>query len=219
MSILQKPEAIFFDHDGTLVDTEPLWAIAKETVSQAHGKVWSEQDTLDALGRPMQVTYDIMRANGVPLSDQQIYEGLVASILQQLEDADFDFLPGIEGLLREISAAGIPCAIVTNATRHIAERTAGMAPEGLFRTIVTNDDVSHPKPDPEPYLLAAERLGVNPARCVVLEDSPSGVASAKAAGMRVLVLPGMQPVAKSVGDMYVDHADLSLEKILILINS
>ncbi|MBM7052016.1 HAD family phosphatase [Rothia sp. ZJ1223] len=219
MTTSQKPAAILFDHDGTLVDTEPLWARAKEDVAHAHGKQWSEQDTLDALGKPMQVTYDIMKANGVALSDEQIYDGLVSSILGQLDDTQIEFLPGVEKLLQDVHEAGIPAAIVTNATRHIAERTAAMAPEGLFRTIVTNDDVTNPKPDPEPYLLAAQRLGVEPSECIALEDSPSGVASAKAAGMKVIVLPGMQPVKEGEGNLHVSHGELTFKALLILNNS
>lgn len=219
MSDYVYPEAILFDHDGTLVDTEPVWAEAKEAISHKYGKEWSEQDTLDALGQPMQVTYDILRRNGVPLSDEEIYDALVNHAIEHAKNESVELLPGVAGLLQEVADAGIPCAIVTNATRHIAEVTASLAPEGLFKTIVTNDDVKNAKPDPEPYLLAAQRLGVDPTKCVAVEDSPSGVASATAAGLKVVVVPGMQPVPEGKGDLRIKHEDLSFDQILKLNNS
>ena len=185
------PEAVLFDHDGTLVDTEPVWARAKEEVAAEFDAVWTEQDTLACLGQPMSMTVDRLRELVVA------QEGI-------------GFLPGIEPLLREVADAGIPAAIVTNATTEIARVTASRAPEGLFRTVIGDEDVQRPKPDPQPYLLAAERLGVDITRCVVVEDSPSGVAAAEAAGARVVVVPGMQPVPDGAGDARAEHEQLSL---------
>lgn len=204
------PEAVLFDHDGTLVDTEPVWARAKEEVAAEFDAVWTEQDTLACLGQPMSMTVDRLRELGVRLTPEEIVRRLVATGQQVVAQEGIGFLPGIEPLLREVADAGIPAAIVTNATTEIARVTASRAPEGLFRTVIGDEDVQRPKPDPQPYLLAAERLGVDITRCVVVEDSPSGVAAAEAAGARVVVVPGMQPVPDGAGDARVRHEELTL---------
>ena len=153
---------------------------------------------------------DRLRELGVRLSPEEIVRRLAATGQQVVAQEGIGFLPGIEPLLREVADAGIPAAIVTNATTEIARVTASRAPEGLFRTVIGDEDVQRPKPDPQPYLLAAERLGVDITRCVVVEDSPSGVAAAHAAGARVVVVPGIQPVSDGAGDARAEHEQLSL---------
>ena len=193
------PAAILFDHDGTLVDTEPVWAAAKVALTAEFGGTWTEQDTLDCLGLSMQFTLDRLRERGVNLPDEEINDRLVAKVREALAQQPVEFLPGIERFLSEVREAQIPAAVVTNATTSVARRTANAAPEGTFSVIIGNDETTHPKPDPQPYLLAAERLGVDPTQCVALEDSPSGVRSATAAGTRVLVVPGELEVPAGLG--------------------
>ena len=168
------PAAILFDHDGTLVDTEPVWAAAKVALAAEFGGTWTEQDTLDCLGLSMQFTLDRLRERGVNLPDEEINNLLVAKVHETLAQQPVEFLPGIERFLSEVREAQIPAAVVTNATTSVARRTANAAPEGTFSVVIGNDETTHPKPDPQPYLLAAERLGVDPTQCVALEDSPSG---------------------------------------------
>ena len=127
-----------------------------------------------------------------------------------------EFLPGIERFLTQVRDAQIPAAIVTNATTSIAQRTADAAPEGTFSVIIGNDETTHPKPDPQPYLLAAQRLGVEPSRCVALEDSPSGVRSATAAGMKVIVVPGELEVPAELGNARMLHTELTLDAVRAL---
>ena len=109
------PEAVLFDHDGTLVDTEPVWARTKEEVAAEFDAVWTEQDTLACLGQPMSMTVDRLRELGVRLSPEEIVRRLAATGQQVVAQEGIGFLPGIEPLLREVADAGIPAAIVTNA--------------------------------------------------------------------------------------------------------
>ena len=176
------PAAILFDHDGTLVDTEPVWAAAKQELATDFGGTWTEQDTLDCLGLSMQFTLDRLRERGVNLPDEQINDLLVGKVREALSHCEVEFLHGIEPFLREVRDAHIPAAIVTNATTSIARRTADAAPEGTFSVIIGNDETTHPKPNPQPYLLAAERLGVDPTQCVAIEDSPLGCAQCNRCG-------------------------------------
>ena len=210
------PAAILFDHDGTLVDTEPVWAAAKVALTAEFGGTWTEQDTLDCLGLSMQFTPDRLRERGVNLPDEEINDLLVAKVHETLAQQPVEFLPGIERFLAEVREAQIPAAVVTNATTSVARRTANAAPEGTFSVVIGNDETTHPKPDPQPYLLAAERLGVDPTQCVALEDSPSGVRSATAAGMRVIVVPGELEVPAELGTVRLKHEELTLEAVRAL---
>ena len=210
------PAAILFDHDGTLVDTEPVWAAAKVALAADFGGTWTEQDTLDCLGLSMQFTLDRLRERGVNLPDQEINDRLVAKVREALAHQPVEFLPGIERFLSEVREAQIPAAVVTNATTSVAQRTANAAPEGTFSVIIGNDETTHPKPDPQPYLLAAERLGVDPTQCVAIEDSPSGVRSATVAGMRVIVVPGELEVPAELGTARFKHEELTLEAVRAL---
>lgn len=207
------PAAILFDHDGTLVDTEPVWAAAKVALAADFGGTWTKQDTLDCLGLSMQFTLDRLRERGVNLPDEEINNLLVAKVHETLAQQPVEFLPGIERFLAEVREAQIPAAVVTNATTSVARRTASAAPEGTFSVVIGNDETTHPKPDPQPYLLAAERLGVDPTQCVALEDSPSGVRSATAAGMRVIVVPGELEVPEGLGTVRLKHEELTLEAV------
>ncbi|OFN72489.1 phosphoglycolate phosphatase [Rothia sp. HMSC078H08] len=210
------PAAILFDHDGTLVDTEPVWAAAKVALAAEFGGTWTEQDTLDCLGLSMKFTLDRLRERGVNLPDEEINDLLVAKVHETLAQQPVEFLPGIERFLSEVREAQIPAAVVTNATTSVARRTANAAPEGTFSVVIGNDETTHPKPDPQPYLLAAERLGVDPTQCVALEDSPSGVRSATAAGMRVIVVPGELEVPAELGTVHLKHEELNLEAVRAL---
>lgn len=210
------PAAILFDHDGTLVDTEPVWAAAKVALAAEFGGTWTEQDTLDCLGLSMQFTLDRLRERGVNLPDEEINNLLVAKVHETLAQQPVEFLPGIERFLLEVREAQIPAAVVTNATTSVARRTANAAPEGTFSVIIGNDETTHPKPNPQPYLLAAERLGVDPTQCVAIEDSPSGVRSATAAGMRVIVVPGELEVPAELGTARMSHEELNLEAVRAL---
>ena len=216
---MSRLEAIFFDHDGTLVDTEPLWAEAKTALTAEFGATWTEQDTLMALGKPAAVTFARMQELGADVSADELYDRLKAKMSVLLKDAHMELLPGIEALLAQVAEAGVPAGIVTNATAEVAANTAKLAPEGLFKTLVTDEQVTHAKPNPEPYLLAARNLGVDPANCVAVEDSASGAQSAMSAGMKVVVVPGMIKVPEHLGHARYAHTELTLEKIQALIEN
>lgn len=209
------PSAVLFDHDGTLVDTEPLWERAKQNLAAEHGAVWTAEDTDATLGRPVAATLERLRRIGVRLGDDDLFAAVFEHSVRVLEGERLEFIDGIGALLDELAAAGIPAAIVTNASSAMARHTASAAPEDLFQVVVGTDEYAEgvrPKPDPDAYLTAARRLGVDPARCVVVEDSPAGAAAGVAAGIPVVVVPGAQRVAPGPGITHVArHRDLTLE--------
>lgn len=215
MSPRTFPQAVLFDHDGTLVDTEPIWGRAKARFAAENGGTWDEADTLATIGLPARVTVDRLRANGVTeLDDDALITGLLKVSEEEVRATPPELIAGMPELLQEIADAGLPTAIVTNAAREMGEHTAMLAPEGLFDVVIGNEEAEGgvaPKPSPEGYLEAARRLRVDPTECVVLEDSPSGVAAAQAAGMTVVVLPGAVAVDADQGTVHVnDHRQVTL---------
>lgn len=215
MTATAFPQAVLFDHDGTLVDTEPLWEMGKQRLTAEHGGTWTERDTDDTLGRPLAKTIERLGERGVPGSPEQVFEQFYTMLERVLRENPPTFIPGVQPLLRDLAEAGIPAAIVTNATSEVARYTASLAPEDLFRVIIGDEEVAQgvkPKPDPDAYLQATRQLGVAPEDCVVIEDSPSGVDSGVAAGIITVVVPGVQPVPERPGVVHVaGHEAVTLD--------
>jgi HAD superfamily hydrolase (TIGR01509 family) len=198
--------------DGLLVDTEPLWFETEIEVMARLGASWTKEDQNQLLGgsMPNTVRYLLSRA-ATPASPADIERWMTEGMLKRAADGRVEVLPGARELLAGVAAAGIPHALVTSSLRPLAQ--AILSGTGLvFPVTVTGDDVPVTKPDPAPYLLAAKLLGVDPARCVALEDSPNGTASATAAGCRVVAVPSFvdippapgRLVARSLCDVTVD---------------
>ncbi len=188
------PAAVLWDLDGTLVDTEPSWMAAEHALAAEHGATWTHQDALSVVGKDLRdsgrIIVDRMR---LPLTVDEVVQQLMASVVAALE-AGVEVRPGVAPLLAELGAAGVPCAVVTMSYDAIARSVVRALGENLFAAVVTGDAVTHGKPHPEPYLTAADRLGVAPQDCFAIEDSPTGAASADAAGCQVIVVPNMVEV-------------------------
>jgi len=185
--------------DGTLVDTEPCWIAAEQELVEAHGGSWSHEQAVQLFGLPLAAAAEVLREAGVGLPAEQVATALVSRVIAQVE-AGAPWQPGARELLAELAERGVPCALVTMSYRALAETVVGMCPPGSFAALVCGDEVTHHKPHAEPYLRAAEHLGVDVRRCVAIEDSLTGITSARAAGAatlgvgpggRVPVLPGL----------------------------
>ncbi|HEX8092275.1 HAD family hydrolase [Jatrophihabitans sp.] len=200
-------QAVLWDLDGTLVDTEPAWLAAEYRLVESFGGSWSTAHAQAIIGSALLDAAAYIRTHGgveLPLPE------IVDRMLVEVEAAvarEIAWRPGVRRLLADLRSAGVPCAMVTMSYESLARSVAGQLPPGTFRTLVTGDQVSRGKPDPEPYLMAAQRLGVQPSRCVAIEDSPTGVASAEAAGCVVLAVQNQVPVAAAPGRTVID--DLS----------
>jgi len=193
------PAAVLWDMDGTLVDTEPYWIACERELVGRYGHEWSDDDAHALVGNPLLVSAEIMRERGrVPLPAESIVEVLLDGVVARVQE-HVPFRPGARELLEALIAAGVPCALVTMSYRRFTDAVVAALPPGTFAVVVPGDEVTHGKPHPEPYLTAAARLGVEPGECVAIEDSPTGVASAVAAGVPTLAVEHLVTISPGPG--------------------
>ena len=191
--------AVLFDMDGLLVDTEPLWLETETGVMARLGAPWTPEDQQALLGGSMRRTVGYLLAKATrPAPPETVERWMMEGMLDRVRAGRVTVRPGARELLAAVAGAGLPYALVTSSQRAFAEAVLG-ATGMTFPVTVCGEDVTATKPDPEPYLLAAKLLGVAPERCVVLEDSPNGVASATAAGCRVVAVPSLVAIPAAPG--------------------
>lgn len=196
-------EAVFFDMDGLLVDSERVWLEIETGVMARLGAVWTPEHQAHLVGGSMERTIDYMLAvSGAEVPPDTVRSWMVGGMVARLS-AGVELMPGAVELLDAVRAEGVPAGLVTSSLGEIADAVLKVVGRERFDVIVTADDVTHPKPDPEPYLTAARLLGAEPVRCVVLEDSPSGVAAATAAGCAVVAVPSILPIEPAPGRLVV----------------
>jgi HAD superfamily hydrolase (TIGR01509 family) len=187
--------AVLFDMDGLLVDTEPIWNEVERRVMARLGGSWGPRDQEHLVGGPLSRTLRYMLGKAERPADPETVAGWMRSGLVELvREREVPLLPGAAGLLAGVAAEAVPHALVTSSERLVMQAVLESA-RLEFGVTVCADDVSHTKPDPEPYLLGAKLLGVSPEQCVVLEDSPNGIAAAEAAGCTVVAVPNVAEIA------------------------
>lgn len=180
--------AVLWDMDGTLIDSEPRWIQAQLELVAEHGGTWSYRDGLTLVGTDMVVTAERLQASGVQLPAADIIDRLTREVTASLADG-VAWRPGARELVGELRDQGVPQAIVTTSALSMTQVVADALPEGAIKALVTGEQVLRGKPDPEPYLVAARTLGVEPGRCVAIEDSPTGLTAAIAAGTIAIGIP------------------------------
>jgi HAD superfamily hydrolase (TIGR01509 family) len=207
--------AAIFDCDGTLVDSEPLARLAWERALAPYGYALTDADAESCVGLPYPRVHEYFAAR-VTLPAAEPFWTEFSGELFTLIDTELKPFDDAVDAARELRARGVPVAVASSSPRERLERTLGRA--GLldaFDVVVAGDEVEHGKPAPDMFLLAAARLGVRPATCIVIEDSPPGVQAGRAAGMFTLAVcrvPGTE-ASLAAADRVVDtvSADAILE--------
>lgn len=195
--------AVLWDMDGTLVDTEPYWINAEHEIVEAHGGTWSDEFAHELVGKDLMVSAQFIRDNSpITWEPERVIEELLIRVIAQVRE-HVPWRPGARELLESLREQGVPSALVTMSWRSFAEAVLDALPDGSFAVVVTGDEVERGKPHPEPYLRAADLLGVSPSDCVALEDSPTGVASAVAAGVPTVAIPHVVAVPEQPGAVQV----------------
>jgi len=206
--------AVIFDMDGLLLDTETLWHQAEVELFRRHGGEFTWDDKMAVIGTSYEHT-SVYFADRLGLPRERGAE-LVSEMLELMHGLvrrSVDARPGAVELVERLTALeGVGLGLASNSPRYLVDdalATAGLS--GAFEVIVTSDDVAHAKPAPDIYLLACERLGVHPADAIALEDSASGVAAAKSAGLTVIGVPQFAETDVSAADRVVDSLEDLLE--------
>jgi HAD superfamily hydrolase (TIGR01509 family) len=188
-------DAVLWDLDGTLVDTEPYWIETEFAMADRYDAAWSREHALNLVGNDLLDTGRYIREQmGLEASPEEIVEELLDGVVARVRN-QVPWRPGAVELLAALGAAGVPCALVTMSYERFVAPILSNLPAESFRVIVTGDSVSRGKPHPEPYLTAAAALDVPPEGCLAIEDSNTGAESAQAAGCTVLVVQNHVVVA------------------------
>lgn len=188
------PQAVLWDLDGTLIDTEPYWIAAEHALVTAHGGSWSEEQAHALVGAALPDSARTLQAAGVNMGVREIIDHLTGEVIAGLR-REIPWRPGALELLRANREAGIAQALVTMSERSIVDIIVAAMPEGLFDVTVAGDEVTAGKPNPTPYLrglqLLSEKLGreFTAERCIGLEDSLPGITAASGAGLHAVLIP------------------------------
>jgi HAD superfamily hydrolase (TIGR01509 family) len=191
---------VLFDMDGTLVDSEKVWEVALHELADRLGGRLSAPARARMVGTNMSVSMEILHDDiGRPDLDRAGSVAWLETRMGELFAAGMVWKPGAPELLAAVRAAGVPAALVTATRRRLVETALETIGRQYFAAVVCGDDTEETKPHPQPYLTAAALLGVPPARTVAIEDSPTGIESARAAGCVVLGIPSEVDLAGTAG--------------------
>jgi HAD superfamily hydrolase (TIGR01509 family) len=198
--------AVLFDMDGTLVETEQYWGEAMFELAGTLGGRMSDDARARTVGASIRVSMEVLHADlGLTRTEEQLQADArwIENRTAELMGAGISWRPGAAELVAEVRAAGLATALVTTTPRHLAEIVLQVITADLggdpFDVTICGDEVPARKPDPAPYLQAMQALAVEPAECVVIEDSQAGITAGLAAGAAVLGVPAMQSVAPAPG--------------------
>ncbi|WP_157091115.1 HAD family hydrolase [Nocardiopsis listeri] len=200
----RRLQAVLLDMDGTLIESEHLWNESEAELVAELGGVWTERDHLANVGNAATpVGRYIVELTGADLTPRQVADRLYDRFRAKLEQGA-ELRPGAKELVTMLSEAGVPVALVTSTERELVATAIGGIGLESFDDSVAGDEVEANKPHPDPYLRAARRLGVDPRRCVAVEDSVVGVTSAADAGCATVAIPNHIEVPPREGVVFRD---------------
>lgn len=208
--------AVFFDMDGLLVDSEPLWLISETQMMAEYGYQWLESDQAACLGGPLDCVGNYM--SGL-IGGKRDANSLMLEIVDRMVvkfEGDLSFMPGALELINDLRAKGVELTLVSASPRPLVDAVLENFEVNPFVRSISSNDVKVSKPNPEGYLLAASSGGQDISNCLILEDSLTGVTAAKASGAWVLAVPHLVPIEKSGRvDVTDSLANWSYEKLTL----
>jgi HAD superfamily hydrolase (TIGR01509 family) len=197
------PAAVIFDNDGLTLDTEHTWTRAETALYARYGTQFTLDHKREMLGTSGALSALAMERHlGQPGRGRELTVELRELVHSELDGTGVEPMPGVLELLRALRERDIPVGLATNSGRAFATRalrSAGL--DASFDAVVSAEEVEHPKPAPDVYLAAAAALGAEPSACVALEDSETGVAADRAAGMTVIGVPSFPGIDLSAADL------------------
>lgn len=213
-------QAVLLDMDGTLVDTEGFWWDAEVEVFAGLGHELADEWRQVVVGGPMTRSAGfLISATAADITLDELTVLLNAKFVERLE-LGVPLMPGARRLLTELAAHGVPTGLVSASHRSVIDRMLVSLGAEHFHVTLAGDELERTKPHPDPYLTAAARLGADPARCAVLEDTVTGVVSAEAAGCRVVAVPSVSPIEPAAGRTVVgslEEVDLKFLRSLVMV--
>jgi len=190
------PEAVVFDNDGLLLDTESVWTRAEQDLFERRGLEFTPANKRELVGASAEIAGGILeRRLGEPGRAIKLIEELNELVVAELEHG-VEAMVGARELLHALKQRGTPIGLVSNSPLAFVQRSLAIVGfHDRFDVVISAHEVAAPKPAPDPYLEACRRLGVEPGPDVVaLEDSPTGVAAARAAGLTVIGVPSLEGI-------------------------
>jgi HAD superfamily hydrolase (TIGR01509 family) len=190
-------EAVFFDMDGLMVDSEPEWFLSEIEVTKPFGYTWLESDQIACLGGPLSKVGQYMFDKcGQRNSPEYFTQTLIDTQVARMR-GNTPTMPGAVKLVRELQSHGVKTALVSASPRNIVDAVLDNLGHDLFPFSISSDDVVKTKPDPEAYLKAADMSGTNISNCLVFEDSITGMSAAIASGAYLVAVPHLVSIEES----------------------
>jgi HAD superfamily hydrolase (TIGR01509 family) len=182
-------ESVLFDMDGLTINSEPEWLEAEREVTASFGYTWTKEDQAHCLGGPLHKVGEYMSKVTNSSEPGDYFHKKLVDLMTEKITISASFMPGARELIRNLHIAGVPMALVSASPRALVDAALSHVKPTPFKATISSDDVLNTKPDPEGYLKAARMLDVDIRNSLILEDSATGVAAARASGARVIAVP------------------------------
>lgn len=190
-------DAVFFDMDGLMVDSEPEWLLSEKEVTEPFGYTWLDADQVACLGGPLtKVGQYMFEKCGHKESPEYFTQTLIDTQVARMR-GNTPTMPGAKELVRELQSQGVKTGLVSASPRNIVDAVLDNLGNELFPFSISSDDVRHTKPDPEGYLKAAEMSGSEISKCLIFEDSLTGMNAAIASGAYLIAVPHLVSMDES----------------------
>lgn len=207
-----KPQAVLWDMDGTIVNSDPLWARAVLELLAEFDATMTREDGLQLVGVSLWKAAEILQERGVELEADEIVRRKVQRVLELYQETEIEWRPGAKSTLAAFKQQNIPNVMVTMALHSVGSAVAQLLPPQTFLNVLGADEVQHHKPHPEPYYLGAELAGAEITECLIFEDSISGIAAGAASGAVTVGVKNLVDISNCEAHLIIDSlADYSVE--------